>query len=107
MNELFDREGCLTDFALRTLMEDGQLEELERLEIAEHLSFCDRCVARYGQLLEQRPLEAPPEPLAADKAPGPAAFAEPVRHRGGRRLFCHPVLEPGGVHLRPSEGPPR
>ena len=64
MNELFDREGCLTDFALRTLMEDGQLEELERLEIAEHLSFCDRCVARYGQLLEQGLLEAPPEPLA-------------------------------------------
>ena len=31
MNELFDREGCLTDFALRTLMEDGQLEELEKM----------------------------------------------------------------------------
>ena len=64
MNELFDREGCLTDFALRTLTQGGRLEELERLEIAEHLSFCDRCVARYTALLEQAPLQAPPEPLA-------------------------------------------
>ena len=63
MNELFDQEGCLTDFALHSLIEDSPLEELERLEIAEHLSFCDRCVSRYAALMEQAPLQAPPTVL--------------------------------------------
>ena len=37
---------------------------MTRLEIAEHLSFCDRCTERYSELLCEAPLRAPAEPLA-------------------------------------------
>ena len=50
-NLLFDDEtGCLTAFALQGLVE-GSLGELERLEVTEHLSYCDLCVERYTALL--------------------------------------------------------
>lgn len=49
-NRLFDLDGCLTDEGLRLLI-SGELEELERLEAAEHLSFCDSCTLRYSELL--------------------------------------------------------
>ena len=40
---LFDEKGCLTDAALRgSIAQEEQLGELQRLEISEHLSFCDR-----------------------------------------------------------------
>ena len=58
---LFDDEtGCLTDYALASLM-DGSLEELQRLEAAEHLSFCDACVERYTALLTEESLLPAPE----------------------------------------------
>lgn len=58
---LFDDDtGCLTDFALNSLVK-GSLEELERLEAAEHLSYCDRCVERYTALLTEEALLEPPE----------------------------------------------
>ena len=58
---LFDDEsGCLTDHALQSLL-NGSLEELERLEVAEHLSYCDSCVERYTALLVPQVLEEPPE----------------------------------------------
>ena len=58
---LFDDDsGCLTDFALQSLLA-GSLEELERLEVAEHLSYCDSCVDRYTALLTGDVLEEPPE----------------------------------------------
>lgn len=58
---LFDDDsGCLTDFALQSLLA-GSLEELERLEVAEHLSYCDGCVDRYTALLTGDVLEEPPE----------------------------------------------
>lgn len=57
---LFDDDtGCLTGFALQCLV-DGSLEELERLEVTEHLSYCDLCVERYTAMLaEDTLLEAP------------------------------------------------
>ena len=58
---LFDDEtGCLTDGALAGLME-GSLDELQRLEVSEHLSYCDACVERYTALLVPQVLEEPPE----------------------------------------------
>ena len=47
--ELFDQNGCLTE-----------LDELGRLEAAEHLSYCDKCMDRYTALLTADVLEEPP-----------------------------------------------
>ncbi len=57
-----DETGCLTSFALQSLM-DGSLEELERLEVSEHLSYCDLCVERYTALLSDDMLMEAPELL--------------------------------------------
>ncbi len=43
-NEYFDGNGHLTDTAFSALASGKQLDEPTRLEIAEHLSFCDKCV---------------------------------------------------------------
>ena len=63
MIEVFDRDDCLTDDALLALIRQ-EPDEMTRLEIAEHLSFCDRCTERYSELLCEAPLRAPAEPLA-------------------------------------------
>lgn len=57
--ELFREDGCLTDEGLQAL-QDGQLDELGRLEAAEHLSYCDKCMDRYTALLTADVLETPP-----------------------------------------------
>ncbi len=57
--ELFREDGCLTDAGFRAMM-DGQLDELGRLEAAEHLSYCDQCMDRYTALLTADALEQPP-----------------------------------------------
>ena len=41
--ELFDQNGCLTEEGLHAVI-GGQLDELGRLEAAEHLSYCDECM---------------------------------------------------------------
>ena len=51
---LFDAEGHLTDEGLHALQE-GRLDELGSLEAAEHLTFCDYCLARYTALIELAP----------------------------------------------------
>ena len=51
---LFDAEGHLTDEGLHALQE-GRLDELGRLEAAEHMTFCDYCLARYTALIESAP----------------------------------------------------
>ena len=48
--ELFREDGCLSDEGLHALTA-GQLDELGRLEAAEHLSYCDKCTDRYTALL--------------------------------------------------------
>ncbi len=61
--ELFDRtSGCLTDEGLQALA-DGQLDELSRLEAAEHLAFCDVCLDRYTALLAGPMIVQPPQDL--------------------------------------------
>lgn len=57
-NNLFDTAGCLTQSGLEALRDD-RLDDLGRLEDAEHLTFCDRCLARYTALLESIQLSAP------------------------------------------------
>ena len=58
--ELFREDGCLTDEGLHA-MTTGALDELGRLETAEHLSYCDACLDRYTSLLTADVLEAPPK----------------------------------------------
>lgn len=57
--EYFRDDGCLSEEGLRALRE-GRLEELERLEAAEHLAYCDRCLDRYTAQLTADALEPPP-----------------------------------------------
>ena len=61
--ELFYENGCLTDEALRAVI-DGTLDETARLEGCEHLSFCDACLLRYTALLEDGALLTPEKPVA-------------------------------------------
>lgn len=61
--ELFRENGCLTDEALRAVV-DGTLDETARLEVCEHLSFCDACLLRYTALLDDAVLLTPEEPVA-------------------------------------------
>ena len=61
--ELFHENGCLTDAALRAVV-DGTLDEMARLEVCEHLSFCDACLLRYTALLDGDALLTPEEPVA-------------------------------------------
>lgn len=81
MKELFDPNGHLTDDAFGALLRDEPLDEMERLEISEHLSFCDRCVERYAVLLDGSELLSPPEPVA------PPVFRR-IRERA-RKLFVN------------------
>ena len=57
--EWFRDDGCMTEAGLRALL-DGQLDELGRLEAAEHLSYCDHCMDRYTALLTADALETAP-----------------------------------------------
>lgn len=57
--EAFRADGHLTDEALLLLIQDGPDDELTRLEIAEHLAFCDGCLQRYTDLLAAAPLLTP------------------------------------------------
>lgn len=58
MKEYFDEDGHLTDFALNTLIYD-EPDELHRLEIAEHLSYCDECIEKYTKMLDTSIISAP------------------------------------------------
>lgn len=52
MTELFLPNGHLSDEGLQALVA-GTLDEMQRLEAAEHLSFCDECLVRYTDALTQ------------------------------------------------------
>lgn len=55
-------DGHLSDEALAALARnEDRLEELERLEAAEHLAFCDACLQRYMALLEDEEALLAPE----------------------------------------------
>ena len=79
--ELFDENGCLTDEGLQALTK-GQLDEMGRLEAAEHLSYCDRCMDRYTALLTADVLETPPR--SAHKAVMTAIWVRLMQNTWGR-----------------------
>ena len=56
----FRPDGHLTDEALAALIRGDALAELDRLEIAEHLAYCDPCLQRYAKQLPTPPLLPPP-----------------------------------------------
>lgn len=60
--ELFLENGHLTDEGLQAVI-DEKLNELQRLEASEHLSFCDFCLVRYTSMLENVDLYTPAQPL--------------------------------------------
>ena len=57
---VFREDGHLSDGALEALAKnEDRFTELERLEIAEHLAFCDECLQRYTLALEDGALLVP------------------------------------------------
>ena len=57
---VFREDGHLSDGALEALARnEDRFDELERLEIAEHLAFCDDCLQRYALALEDGALLVP------------------------------------------------
>lgn len=79
--ELFDKNGCLTDEGLQALQAGG-LDELGRLESAEHLSYCGKCMDRYTALLTADALETPPH--SAHKAVMAAIWVRLMQNTWGR-----------------------
>ena len=57
--DVFRSDGHLTDEALAALVREDELEELTRLEMAEHLAFCDWCLERYTERLTDVELLTP------------------------------------------------
>lgn len=56
----FREDGHLSGGALEALARnEARFSELERLEIAEHLAFCDACLQRYTLALEDGALLVP------------------------------------------------
>lgn len=55
----FNQAGHLTDEALEALVRGDPLAELERLEVGEHLAFCDICLSRYTEHLTDDALLTP------------------------------------------------
>ena len=56
---MFDQNGHLLDEAIDALVLGEELDALTRLEIAEHLSYCDPCLQRYTKALEESLLLTP------------------------------------------------
>ena len=86
---LFDNEtGHFTEEGLDSLIA-GNLDELQSLEAAEHLSFCDSCCGRYAALLTDDVLLQPEHPVT-----------EPVMQRIQKRrntIFFNRGLQVGLV----------
>lgn len=61
--ELFDMNGHLTREGLKALVSEG-LDEMGRLEAAEHLGYCDACMTEYLALLTDDVLLTPAEQTA-------------------------------------------
>lgn len=56
---LFQFDGHLTDEALQALINNTDLPEISRLELSEHLAYCDDCLERYTALLTDGTLLSP------------------------------------------------
>lgn len=56
---VFRNDTHLTDEALAALAAGAELGETARLEMAEHLAFCDLCLQRYTDAMADTPLLTP------------------------------------------------
>ena len=63
-------------------LQAGGLDELGRLETAEHLAYCDKCMDRYTALLTADALETPPH--SAHKAVMAAIWVRLMQNTWGR-----------------------
>lgn len=59
---LFLENGHLTQEGLDALVA-GTLDEMQSLEAAEHLSFCDACLLAYTERLTEDTWQTPPQPM--------------------------------------------
>ena len=57
--EIFRHDGHLTDEAFSALVTGAPLDETARLELAEHLAYCDPCLQRYTGAMAGAPLLVP------------------------------------------------
>ena len=57
--DIFRHDGHLADAALAALAAGDPLDETTRLEMAEHLAFCDLCLQRYTDALTGTELLTP------------------------------------------------
>ena len=73
--DLFYEDGHIKEEALQSLM-DGGLDEMGRLEISEHLSFCDECLLKYSDMLS----------FSSDEAVGSSATAKVIMPVVKKRL---------------------
>ncbi len=60
--EYFNQQGHLTTHAF-DLIESADPPELARLEISEHLSFCDECLDEYLKHMQDKTLLTPLRPV--------------------------------------------
>ncbi len=60
MKRLFDEKGHLTQEAFEMLA-NKELDDLQRLKIAEHNSLCDKCLDRYIVYIESYEILTPPK----------------------------------------------
>ena len=82
----FTPDGHLTDEAFDLLRSDAA-DELSRLEISEHLAFCDDCLDRYAAFLTPGVLAEPSDLLR------PGIFAR-IRQKS-REIFVNRYLSAG------------
>jgi len=65
MAVLFNQEGHINKEGFKLLL-NNKVDELQRLELSEHLSFCDRCLEEYMDCLQDIQLLAPQTSLAQE-----------------------------------------
>lgn len=60
--KLFYEDGHLTEEGLQAIV-TGELDEMQSLEAAEHLSYCDACLECYTKLLTEETSMEPETPI--------------------------------------------
>ncbi|MGI5893106.1 MAG: zf-HC2 domain-containing protein [Candidatus Merdivicinus sp.] len=57
--KLFQEDGHISQDGLNALIRE-ELDETQRMEVSEHLDFCDICIDRYSGMLTEEVLVVPP-----------------------------------------------
>lgn len=80
--ELFTKNGHLTQYALNSLLNES-LNETGRLEVSEHLAFCDECLFKYTQLLTANTIKPDLQP----RQPIYFGVIKKIKHKARLILF--------------------